>query len=157
MAAVCVINPLLNLITIPYFHHAVGNGAAGAAVALLVTDVITAVAALVLLPATLRAALRGTIPSLARGLLATLVMAAAVWPARELFPAIPIVVGIAVFIAAAAALRVFSRDELAAIAHLVRRAVPRRKELASQPVDLSNEVEGGAPFLNPATASTLGD
>lgn len=157
MAAVCVINPLLNLVMIPYFHHAIGNGAVGAAVAILMTDVITAVAALVLLPQALRAALRGTIPSLARGLLATLVMAAAVWPARELFPAVPIVIGVVVFTAAAAALRVFSRDELAAIAQFARRAVPRRKGVANQPVDVSNEVDGGAPFLNPATASTLGD
>lgn len=157
MASVCVINPLLNLITIPYFHHAIGNGAAGAAVAVLLTDVITAVAAIALLPSTLRVALRSTLPPLGRGLLATLIMAAAVWPARGLFPAIPILVGVAAFVAASIALRVFSRDELVAIAQLTRRALPPRKGFASQPVDVSNEAEGSAPFLNPATASTLVD
>ncbi len=157
MAAVCVINPVLNLITIPYFHHAAGNGAVGAAIALLISDMITAAAALVLVPAAIRVALRATIPALARALVATGIMAIAVWPVRELFPAIPIVVGVAVFATAAAALQVFSRDELAAIVHLARRALPGSRSPVVQSVDVATEAEAAAPFLNPATAVRLSD
>lgn len=155
MAAVCVINPVLNLITIPVFHHAFGNGAAGAAVAVLITDTITAVAALALLPAAVRSALAATVPSLARAGLATLVMAAAVWPVRNSFPAIPVALGVAVFAAAAVALHVFSRDEIAAIASLARRALPGSRGSAVQ--NVASDSESGAPFLNPMSATTLAE
>lgn len=130
MGGVCVINPLLNLVTIPYFHHAVGNGAVGAGVALVITDSLTAVAAVRLVPPHMRVALVAATPALGRALLATGVMVCAVLPVRELFPAIPVVVGIAVFFVAALALNVFSREEVQAIGGVFLRTVRRDRTLA---------------------------
>jgi O-antigen/teichoic acid export membrane protein len=130
MAAVCVVNPILNVLTIPYFHHAVGNGAAGAAVALVITDTATGVAALVLLPRQLRAAVRANARPLLRCVLATAVMGVAVWPLRGLFLPIPVLAGVATFAAAAYVLRVFTPDEIEALVRLARRAVPGRRGAA---------------------------
>lgn len=126
MGAMCVVNPLLNLVAIPYFHHRIGNGGIGAALVLLLTDTATGVAALALLPAALRRSLAVAARTFVRSGLATIVMLLAVWPLRSSFVAIPVVIGIAVYVAAAAAVGVFSRDEVASAVAAVRPILLRR-------------------------------
>jgi O-antigen/teichoic acid export membrane protein len=146
MGIACVINPLLNLLTIPFFHHAFGNGAAGAAVALLVTDTAVGIAALALLPPQLRAAVRASSGPLLRALMASAVMAAAVWPLRGVFLPVPVLAGVGAFGAAAYVLRVFTPEEVQALAGLVRRAIPRRPSplIASMTQAPAAEVEAPA-------------
>lgn len=112
MAGLCVVNLLLNMISIPYFHAHHGNGALGAAVTLLVTDTASGILALVLLPTNVRAAIRKTARSILGAALATVVMAAIVWPLRRLFIPIPVITGALVFAGSALALRVFPRNEI---------------------------------------------
>jgi O-antigen/teichoic acid export membrane protein len=137
MAGLCVVNLGLNLFTIPYFHAHYQNGALGASIALLVTDVASGAMGLILLPASLRPAVRATLPAILGAALATVVMAAVVWPLRHSFLPIPIVVGGVVFIAAALLFRVFPRDELdmllSAPAKLARIVRPRRARRALPP------------------------
>ena len=128
MGVMCVLNVLLNLFTIPYFHRHYGNGALGAALALLATDWATGIAALVLLPGRLRPAVRATVPSILASAAATLAMAAAVWPLRGLFLPIPILTGAVVFLVVALPLRVFPRDELRLLSRLAVKLA--RKPLA---------------------------
>lgn len=54
MRACCVLNPVVNLPSIAYFLRVQGNGALGAARALLLTDVGIGIAALALSPSELR-------------------------------------------------------------------------------------------------------
>ena len=125
MGAMCVINPVINMVTIPYFHAHQGNGALGAAVALLVTDILTGVVALVLLPGALRHAVAASAPAVLRSLLATAVMAAAVWPLRWFFLPIPVLAGATTFGACALVLRVFPPDELRLMASFAGRPLTR--------------------------------
>lgn len=131
MAALCVVNPVINLVTIPYFHRTAGNGALGAAVALLATDGITGVAALALLPAKLRRAIASAVPTLLRSAVATAVMFIAVWWLRNSFVLWPVLAGLLVFAAGAAVLDIYPGREVVRIAiaigrrHLAsRRIVP---------------------------------
>jgi O-antigen/teichoic acid export membrane protein len=121
MGALCVVNLGLNLFTIPYFHSQYHNGALGASVALLVTDVASGVLGFILLPASVRPAVRAALPAVLRAALATLVMAAAVYPLRHRFLPIPVAAGAVVFVAAALLLRVFPSDELDLMREAVRR------------------------------------
>ncbi len=121
MGAMCVINPLLNLVTIPYFHIHYGNGAYGAAFALLATDMLTAGISLVLLPASIRAALSATAPAVLRATIATAIMAAAVWPFRSFVLPVPVLVGAVTFVTSALVLRVFPAEDLQAVHGLLSR------------------------------------
>jgi O-antigen/teichoic acid export membrane protein len=120
MGAMCVLNLLLNLFCIPYFHGHYGNGALGAALALLATDCVTGIAALALLPASLLPAVRATLPAIAASALATVAMAAAVWPLRGLLLPVPVLAGAVAFLVPALLLRVFPRDELNLLGGLAR-------------------------------------
>ena len=140
MGAICVVNPLLNLLAIPYFHGHYGNGALGAAIALLVTDLLTGVLALVLLPASLRFVLGTSAPAVSRSLIATAIMAAAVWPFHNSSLAVSVIVGGATFIASAILLHVFPREELDALRGLlVRFATKPFRMLVRRPG--ANEVD----------------
>lgn len=121
MGAMCLVNLLLNLVTIPFFHSRYGNGALGAAVALLVTDLAMGAAALMLMPARLRPAIRASVPSILAAALATGLMAVAVWPLARLFLPVPVLVGAAVFSLTALPLGAFHTDELKLVKSLPRR------------------------------------
>jgi O-antigen/teichoic acid export membrane protein len=121
MGAMSVLNLLVNLVTIPYFHGHYGNAALGAALALLVTDVAIGVVAVVLLPPSVRPAIKAGVPAILASSAATVIMAAAVWPLREQFVAVPILIGVVVFTVAALALRVFPREELRLLTGLAGR------------------------------------
>ncbi|MGE3267197.1 MAG: flippase [Chloroflexota bacterium] len=86
-----LLNPLLNLVAIPYAHSVYGNGAIGAAGVTVLTEVLLFVVALRFMP---RGLIDGaTIVYIVKCLVAGLVMAAVVWPARDLPIAAPIALG----------------------------------------------------------------
>lgn len=126
MAAACVLNPLINLGLISYFQHTQGNGAYGAAVALLVTESLMMVAALLLLP-------RGTIGwnnlvAVVKSCAAAALMAPVVWYSRYLFLGVPIALGAVVFLIAVVALRALPKEDLATFGAIVE-AVGRKLRL----------------------------
>lgn len=126
MAALCIVNPLLNLLTIPYFHAAAGNGALGAAVALLATDALTGVAALALLPPKLRRSVASAWPMLGRSAIATAVMFIVVLPLRSSFVVIPVLAGVLVFATLAVLLDIYpGREGLRMAIAYQRRRLPR--------------------------------
>ena len=111
MGVSAVVNPLINLATIPYFQNHAGHGSLGAAVALLVTDTAVGTAGLLLIPRALLRPFRPLVVGITKAAVATIAMAVAVsfwhdWPV----PA-RILVGATVFVAAAAALGVFTFDD----------------------------------------------
>jgi len=110
MVAAAVINPVMNVFLIRYTQDHMGNGALGAAVALLATEVGMAVAGLVLI----RPLLRWSVAArLARTVGATLVMATVVWLVAHRFGlSMMVASGAASFPVAALALGVLSRQEL---------------------------------------------
>jgi O-antigen/teichoic acid export membrane protein len=112
MGAACVINPLINLAAITVFERAYHNGALGAAYALLITDVLIATAALVLLPRELWAPVRAIGPALVRAAAAATIMGVLVWLLRDRFVLAPIAVGTIAFAVSALALKVFTPDDL---------------------------------------------
>lgn len=107
MGAVAIINPLLNLVAIPYFQSRYGHGSLGAAWTLLVTDFGVGLVGLVLMAPVWMKSARPLAASAARVVLATAAMAIPVWFLRDLFLPVPVVVGVAVFVAAAFGLGVF--------------------------------------------------
>ncbi|MGH7902831.1 MAG: flippase [Candidatus Dormibacteraceae bacterium] len=125
MAGMVVVNVALNLVLIGYTQHRFQNGALGAAAALVVTEVLMSMIGVALLPRLLDA---GSAWRLARALLATGVMAAAVWGARSRGLLIQVPVGVAVFALLAMLLRILSRAELS---FLVQTTLRRREAPAA--------------------------
>jgi len=107
MGAVAIINPLINLVAIPYFQSRYGHGSLGAAWALLATDAGVGLVGLVLMAPVWMKTAGPLAASAARVVLATVAMAIPVWFLRDLFLPVPVLVGVAVFLAAAFGLGVF--------------------------------------------------
>lgn len=121
IAVTAVINPVLNLILIPYFQHRTGNGALGSALSLLATEVVQAAAAVWLLrwmgPSMLRRP--------GRALIATTLMTLLVVLASPLGLLVQIAVGIVSFVALGVALRLLSDAEWAFFSSLAPRQLHR--------------------------------
>jgi O-antigen/teichoic acid export membrane protein len=123
MMLATVVNPALNLVLIPRFQ-AGGNGAAGAAVALLLTELlILAIGARLVWHAFDRTSL----VRLAKSALATAGMAAAVLPAHRLGLAAQLAAGMVSFPLLAMALGVASREERGELLAAVRTLAGRSR------------------------------
>ena len=110
MVAASISNPILNLFLIRYFQAHQHNGAVGAAISLLVTEIGMALAGLVLLPPLLdsRSAIR-----LLRAVVATLGMAIVVWLVASHFGLLlQVASGAGTFAVLVLLLRVLSAEEL---------------------------------------------
>jgi len=111
MAATTVVNPLLNLGLIPLTQHHYGNGAIGAAISLLLTEIVVVAAGFWLIGrkvfdgGSARRAALGLVAAAAAGGAAYAVAGVIGW-----FPSL--VVGLLVFAGAAAVLRVFTPGEV---------------------------------------------
>jgi O-antigen/teichoic acid export membrane protein len=120
----CVINPALNLLLIPQFQLRLHNGAIGAALSLLLTELIQNGIGLVMVHAFLH---RETLFRLGRSAVATLGMAAVVVAAGHLGVAIQVLTGSLTFIVLAIVLGVASADELQQVKRLLSRwSIPAR-------------------------------
>jgi O-antigen/teichoic acid export membrane protein len=154
MIVASVLNPVLNLVLIRYFQARSGNGALGAAISMLGTEVvIVAMGIWVIrpfldLPSMLRRVVRA-VP-------ATMGMAAVAWPASHFGLLQEVGAGAITFGILAAALRVLTADEyreLGRLAGAVGGRVRRGSRLSSPSVgDVEGEVEvgrAGAPNDGP--------
>ena len=121
VAVATFLNIGTNLILIPYFQ-ARGNGAVGAALTLVATEVFESVGAIVLLPWLLRAEV---LSRLGRAALATLCMALAVLAVTPLGLAAEILVGVVAFIVPALILRLPTQDEIAEVRGLAGKLTGR--------------------------------
>jgi O-antigen/teichoic acid export membrane protein len=140
MVLASLINPLLNLLLIPYFQRTTGNGAIGASVAMVITEVVLAGIGVFLIrdAFTRQIGLR-----LARGAVATAGMAGVVLMARHggLVPGI--LSGIISFAILALLLRVLSDDERAYLVDAMREAAGKRWRRARGRSTAERPIPGG--------------
>lgn len=118
LAACLAVNVVVNLALINYCQARFGNGALGAAAAVVLTEAIMSVAGVVILPQLFD---RTSVLRLARAAVATALMAGGVVAARPLGLAAEIAVGVVLFAAAALPLRVVSVGELRGLFSAVAR------------------------------------
>jgi len=128
MALACVINPVANLFLIPYFQQRSGNGAIGAALSLLITEVVLAVIGVLMIRNCFD---RDFLSRLIRGALATAGMGLAVLAARRFGLAPAILVGLVVYPILAISLRILSREELSQLLEAIRSRRPRARSKAA--------------------------
>jgi O-antigen/teichoic acid export membrane protein len=124
MVGAAIVNPIANLFLIRYFQSSpLHNGAIGAALSLLATEVGMALVGMLLLPKILdwRSALR-----LVRAVIATLGMAAAVWAVSRFGLIVEIGVGAVGFGVLAILLRLLSADEIGVMRSAAERVIGRR-------------------------------
>ena len=112
MGGAAIVNPLINLILIRYFQDYQHNGAVGAALSLLITEVGIAIVGLRLLPPMLDS---GSVLRLARAIIATASMALVVWMLSRFGLLIEVGAGAVSFAALAVALKVLNLTELKAL------------------------------------------
>jgi len=129
VAAATGLNVVANLILIPHFQ-AQGNGAVGAALSLLGTEIFEFAAAMFLLPWLLAPTL---LKRAARGAAATALMAAAVFAVTPAGPLAEIAAGLAAFGVFALLFRVLTPDELKMLRRLGVRVRSRLRLPATWP------------------------
>lgn len=123
MIGAAIANPLLNLFSIHYAQSQWGNGALGAAAALLATEVGMAVAGVVLMIPLLR---WSVVARVARAAAATLVMSVVVWLVAHRYGLTPMVAsGALTFPLAALLFGVLTREELRELRRYAVRSVRR--------------------------------
>ena len=120
--AAAILNPVVNLVAIPYTAWRFGNGAIGAAAVTALTEVFMLVMGVRLLPpGTLS---RPTLLAAARVLVTCLPMAGVAWLTREHHILVPVLLGAAVYAASCLLTRsVTIADLREVLAHLARRHV----------------------------------
>ncbi len=117
MAVACVINPVLNVLLIPYFQRTRGNGAIGAAISLLLTELVLVGIGVVVIRSCFN---REFLDRLARATLATAGMGLAVLAARSFGFAPAIVTGLVVYPVLAIWLGAVSLQELGQLLEIVQ-------------------------------------
>ena len=129
MGIACVVNPLLNLALIPYFQATTGNGAIGAAIGLLGTELVLAGIGVAVVRHCFNRALLWRV---ARGAGAKAGMGIVVVAARVLGLAPAILVGLVVYPILAILLRVLSREEIDQLVDTVRARRNHLREATSE-------------------------
>jgi O-antigen/teichoic acid export membrane protein len=125
LAGATVVNPLINLALIPFAQHRYGNGAAGAGVALLVTELGIVTGGLLLFGRGLvdRRTLRRCMPSL----VASALLWGSAWLLRPVFGGIgALAAGCLLFLVAAKVLGVLTPEELAWVRDVAGRKLRKR-------------------------------
>ncbi len=127
MALACVINPVLNLGLISYFQNEYGNGATGAAISLLLTELVLVAIGVAVIRDCFNKVFFARI---GRAAVATAGMGLAVLAARRFGLAPAILVGLIVYPILAISLRILSRQELAQLLEIAQsrssRVLPQR-------------------------------
>jgi O-antigen/teichoic acid export membrane protein len=131
MAAACVVNPAINLVLINFYQKTHGNGAFGAALALLITEALMTIAGIALLP---RGVLGwSNVVSMVKSCAAAGLMALAIWYTHDYFIAVPILAGTVVYLVAGLALGAIPRQDVEMVLQIgsktlrklgVKRAMP---------------------------------
>jgi O-antigen/teichoic acid export membrane protein len=116
MAAACIVNPLINLVLISFYQRQHGNGAFGAALALLLTEGLMTVAGIVLLPHGVLG--WNNVVSMVKSCAAAGFMALGIWYTRDYFIAVPIGVGAAVYFVSAIALGALPREDFSLLGEI---------------------------------------
>ncbi|HXI94709.1 MAG TPA: flippase [Candidatus Acidoferrum sp.] len=130
MVASAIVNPALNLVLIRYFQSQQHNGAIGAALSLLATEIGMAVAGLILLPPILG---RQSLFRFLRTICATGGMALVVlWLRPHLGFVMQVAVGGVTFAMLAVALRLLSSDELELVRGAMSRVIGRSLKKGSR-------------------------
>jgi O-antigen/teichoic acid export membrane protein len=128
--AAAVLNPLLNLIAIPYAQAHWGNGAIGAAAITTLTEVFMLVGGLRLLPKDVFGT--STLIDVLKVGFASAAMGIAVWFSRDFAVIVPIALGAAVYSAACLLTGAVSLGELREVhVHLVRGRAPSQVPTSS--------------------------
>src|ERR1019366_2360956 len=128
IALASLINPALNLVLIPYFQHTQGNGAIGASIATVITEVVLAVIGYVLVRDTFT---RNSVVRVLRAALATALMAGVVILALRAGLVAGIVSGMVSFPLFAGLLGVLSAAERHQLWDLLGAIAPRRRSKPS--------------------------
>lgn len=115
----------LDLLFIPWCLRLFGNGALGGAISYFITELTMFIVGIRLIPSGVLG--WSNLGVGARALLAGLLMVAAIWWCREMFIAIPVAIGAAVYLAAALALRVVPLDDLRTLVNVLLGFVNRRR------------------------------
>ena len=111
MALACVVNPVANLFLIPYYQRTHGNGAIGAAIAMVITEAVLATVSVALVR---QAFDLHSVIRLAKALVATGVMAGVVFVTSRggfVSSILATAAGVVAFVAASAVLRVLTPEE----------------------------------------------
>jgi O-antigen/teichoic acid export membrane protein len=122
MVAATIVNPAVNLVLIPVTQHRYHNGAIGAAVALLITEVLVAGGAFVMVRQVFN---RASFTRCCLAVGASVAMLGASEAAAPLGTAVALAAGVAAFVALAVLLRIPTEGEVLFIRRLVARARPR--------------------------------
>lgn len=109
----------LDLVLVPWMHRSWGNGAIGGALSYLITEGFLVTAGVWVIAPYL--AVRHTLVRTLKIVVAGALMVAAAWPLRNVFLAVPVAVGAAVFIGAVLLLRAVSDDDREQVASLLAR------------------------------------
>ena len=131
MAVTTIINPLFNLALIPLTQNRYGNGAIGAAISLLLTEIVVVAAGVWLIGR--RVFDGGSVRRTALGLVAATGAGAAAYFTEAMIGWVAsIAIGVLAFVVAAAVLRVFTAAEIDLMRQGLRR-VSRRLRLSGRP------------------------
>lgn len=124
MVVTTIVNPLFNLALIPATQHRYGNGAIGAAISLLLTEIIVVTAGVVMVG---RAVFdRGTVRRTVLGIATAVAMWGVAYEVQRLLgPIASIVSGAIVFLCLALALRLFTSEEVELLKQTVNRVAQR--------------------------------
>ncbi|HEY7148815.1 MAG TPA: flippase [Gaiellaceae bacterium] len=126
MAITTIINPLFNLVLIPLTQDQYDNGAIGAAISLLLTEIVVVAAGVWLIGRRVFDA--GSVRRAALGLIAATASGATAYFSQEMVGwVVGAAVGVLVFVLVSAALRVFTGDEIALMRQGARRVTRRLK------------------------------
>ncbi len=139
VAGASIINPLLNLMAIRVCQARYGNGAIGAAVSLVATELFMAGASAWVLRDVIG---RGSVSRALRSLTAALVMGAVVHAAQPLGLAAQLGIGVIVFTAGALLLRIPTETELRAAGDALSKLTRRTATLARR----ASKYEGDTPL-----------
>jgi hypothetical protein len=124
LASASVFNPLINLVLIPATESAYSNGAIGAAVSLLLTELVMVAAAWLMVGRKIFD--RSAVRRCAMAIAASVAMWAAAYTARPLGTPLAVMAGVSTFLILVAALRIVTPKEVGLTWSLLGRRLGRR-------------------------------
>jgi O-antigen/teichoic acid export membrane protein len=137
MVVAMVITVLLDLMLVPWCQQKFGNGALGGALSYAVTELGMTITGIALLPT--GSLSRANLWTGLRIGLAGMVMFGASWWCRELFIAVPILIGAVVYFGMIALLRVIPNEDVALLRDFARRALASRRRGMVAPAIVEGE------------------